>query len=311
MPTTQIPFPVNETLTGVVVAFKNDNLVADRVLPEMTVLSKKYNYIEYPKGMLFTIPETRVGRKSMPNQPDFEGEEKTDTVDDRGLMDFIPQDDIDEALETVDPRSLVAEWLTNLIDLDREVKAANVVFAPGTYLAGQQEELTGTDRFDDPANSKPIEVISDALEVPLIRPNRIVFGSKVWTNFRRHPKIVEAIVATGAKEGMVSRQAVAELFEVDEVIVGQSRLNVAKKGQDVNLQRVWGNHISLVHIDPTASTQRGITFGGTPRFKQRFAGNWQDMKPGTEGGEWVKVADHFHEKIFAPDLGYFIQNAVS
>ncbi len=311
MPKTQIPFPVNETLTGVVIAFQNTSLIAPNVLPFMPVASKKYNYIEYPKGQLFSIPETRIGRKSEPNQPDFEGTKLTDTVDDRGLMDFIPQADIDEALETVDPRSLIAEWLTNLIDLDHEDKTAKLVFNTASYPAGNQEELTGTDRFDDAANSKPLQVISDALEVPLIRPNRMVIGSNAWTNLRRHPKIVEAVVGTGAQSGMASRQAVADLFELDEVIVGQSRINLAKKGQDVNLQRVWGNNISLIHIDPTAGPQRGITFGGSPRFQQRFAGNWEDLKPGTTGGEWVKVADHMHEKVFAPDLGYFIENVIS
>lgn len=307
---TETPYPVNETRTGIVLAYENKSLIANRVLPIITVNSKKYNYIKYPKGQLFTVPDTKVGRKSEPNQPDFEATEKTDKVDDRSLMDFTPQDDIDEALEGIDPRSKKAEWLTKLMDLDHEVKTANLVFAAGTYNSGLKEELTGTDRFNDTENSKPMDVIADALEVPLMRPNRLTIGSKAWSVLRRHPQIVEAVLGTSAKEGMVSRQAVAELFEIEQVIVGQSRLNVEKKGQPVDLQRVWGNHISLTYIDEMADTQNGITFGGSPRYKERFAAEWYDQKPGSEGGYWTKVSDHMHEKIFAADLGYFIENVI-
>lgn len=304
------PFPVNETLTGVVIAYENKELVADRVLPRMPVSSKKYKYVEYPKGQLFSVPETRVGRKSEPNQPDFSGEEKTDKVDDRALLDFVPQSDIEEALESIDPKSKTAEWLIRLIELDHEIKTSEIVFSAATYPVGNKETLSGTDQFSDPA-SKPLDTLLDALEVPLMRPNRVVFGSQSWTVFRRHPQIVEAVKGTGAKEGVVTRQQVADLLEVDEVIVGKGHVNTAKKGQNANIQRVWGKHVALLYIDEMADTQNGITFGGSPQYKNRIAGDWQDKKPGVEGGWWVKVAEYIHEKVFAADLGYFIENATA
>lgn len=309
MPTS--PFPVNETLTGVVIAYENKDLVADRVLPRIPVASKKYKYVEYPKGQLFTVPETRVGRKSEPNQPDFEGEEKTDSVDDRALIDFVPQSDIDEALETINPLSKTAEWLIKLIELDHEIKTASLVFDSNTYAASNKETLSGTDQWNDYANSKPLDVISEALDVPLMRPNRMVIGQAAWTKLRRHPQIVEAVKGTGAKEGVVSRAELAEVLEIQEIIVGTGRQNFAKKGQAADLKRVWGNHCALIYIDESADTENGVTFGGTPQYRKRLAGDWEDNKPGVDGGRWVKVGEYLHEKILAADCGYFIEDVIA
>lgn len=309
MPTS--PFPVNETLTGVVLAYENKTLIADRVLPRMPVSSKKYKYIKYPKGQLFSVPDTRVGRKSEPNQPDFEGSELTDKVDDRALMDFVPQSDIEEALENIDPKSQQAEWLMRLILLDHEIKTADLVFDADTYPTGHKETLSGTDQWNDTANSSPKDVINNALDTPLMRPNRMVIGQKAWTALRNHPQIVESVKGTGAKEGSTTREEVADLFEIDEVIVGPAHQNTAKKGQDANIQRIWGNHCALLYIDPMADTQNGITFGGSPQYKDRIAGDWQDNKPGAEGGWWVKVAEYTHEKVFAADVAYFLEDVVA
>jgi len=309
MPTS--PFPVNETLTGVVLAYENKNLIADRVLPVMPVASKKYDYIVYPKGQLFSVPDTRVGRKSQPNSPDFSGTELTDKVDDRALDDFIPQSDMDEALEGIDPKSKIAEWLTKLMDLDHEIKTANLVFNPATYIPELKQTLSGTSQWSDYENSDPLSDLSAALDEPIMRPNRMVIGQRGWTVLRRHPKVVEAIKGTGAKEGGVTREQLAEELEIDEVIVGTGRQNFAKKGQDIDLRRVWGNHCALIYIDEMADTQNGITFGGSPRYKKRFAGDWWDKNRGVEGGWMVKVGDYMHEKIFASDCGYFFEDIIS
>ena len=87
--------------------------------------------------------------------------------------------------------------------------------------------------------------------MPLVRPNTLVFGQKVWTALRQHPKIVEAVAATGAGDqasGIVMKEAVAELFEVDSVLVGMAWYQSAKRGQADAFARLWGKHACAIHV---------------------------------------------------------------
>ena len=98
---------------------------------------------------------------------------------------------------------------------------------------------------------------------------------------------------------------------LDDILVGQSRLNTAKKGQPAALSRVWGKHISLQFRDRNANTRSGITFGYTAQWGGRIAGSMADSKIGLRGGQRVRVGESVKEKIVAGQAGYFIENAIA
>ena len=302
------PFPQDPQLTAIAIAYQNAAMIADMVLPRVPVGTREFRWLEYNKEDGFTLPETTVGRKSRPNQVEFGASEKSGAVDDYGLDDAIPQDDIANAPQGYDPRGRAVEGLTNLILLDREVRVANKVFDAATYPTGSKESLASGDRFSVDTG-KPISVISSALDTPIMRPNVMVVGQTAWTALRQHPEIVKAAHRNAGDSGMAEREAVAALFELDEVIVGRGWVNTARRGQAPNFQRVWGNHIALLHRDRTADTQRGATFGYTAQFGDRVAGSWQDRNIGLRGGEMVRAGESVVEIVSAGDLGYFIENA--
>ncbi len=124
-------------------------------------------------------------------------------------------------------------------------------------------------------------------------------------------KIVKAMHGSSGDTGIATRQFIAELFELREVLVGEAWLNTAKKGQTVTTARVWGKHCALLNIDPQANTRNGVTFGFTAQFGGRVAGSERDPNIGMRGGERVRAGESLDEVISASDLGYFIQNAVA
>lgn len=308
------PFVIDPDLQAVAIAYRNQNLIADEVLPRVPVGSDKYKYWSWDKEQGFTIPDTHVGRKGRVNQVEFSATEKKGAVEDYGLEDPIPQKDIDNAPAGIDPRGRATEGLTDLILLDREVRTANLVFNAATYPAGHKETLAGNAQFSDFANSDPIGVISDALDKPLVRPNVMTLGQAVWTKLRRHPAIVKAMHGSAGDSGMATRQFVADLFELEELLVGPAFLNTAKKGQNANFARVWGKHIALTFRDRLANpTQSGnrLTFGFTAQHGDRVAGSMPDKNIGLRGGQVVRVGESVDEHIVAADAAYFIENAIA
>ena len=309
------PFPVSARLTAIALAYRNPDiaLIADAVLPR-TPTAEEFRWLKYDLAQGFTVPETRVGRKSLPNQVDFAATDQTSRVDDYGLDDWVPNRDIEVAAaqgEGIDPEGVATEYLTNLVQLAREARAAALVFNQASYPVGQVLTLAGTSQWSDTANSDPVAAIGDALDVPVMRPNIAVIGQQAWTKLRRHPKLVQAIKNTNQGAGMISRQEFAEFFELQELQVGASLVNTAKRGQPVAMSRVWGKHMSLIYRDRAAGPQAGVTFGFTAQFGDKIAGSIPDERIGLTGAVLVRSGERVKEIVCAPDVGYFFQNCVA
>lgn len=306
------PFPVNPQLTAISIAYRNPDLVliADEVLPR-TPTAAEFKYLKFDLAQGFTVPDTKVGRKSLPNEVNFSGTETNDKVADYGLDDLVPNEDILADNQGVDPLGIAVAYLTNLVNLSREQRAAALVFNNSSYAAANRVTLSGTSQWSDTVNSDPVAAIGDALDIPVMRPNIATFGQVTWTKLRRHPKLVQAIKGTAQGSGMVSRQEFMEFFELQQVFVGAGFANSAKPGQAVSLARVWGKHASFVYRDRAAGPQAGITFGFTAQFGSKISGSIDEPAIGLNGCQRVRVGEQVKEVVTATDLGYYFENAVA
>lgn len=312
------PYPIQPELTAIALAYTNRSAIADEVLPRLPVGTKEFKYLVNTQSEGFTIPDTRVGRRSSPGVVEFSATEVAGFCKDYGLDDVIPQDDIDNAPPNYDPMGRSTAMLTNLIVLDREVRVANLVFANATYPAANRVTLAGVSQWSDYTNSDPVAAIMNALDGVVIRPNIAVFGRATFTKLRMHPKVVQAVLGVantgaGLSAGAVSRKAIADLLELDDVLVGESFYNTAKKGQTQTLARAWGKHAAFLYRDKTAmSGGKTVTFGYTAQFRGRTAGSWQVKEgAGIAGGTKVRVGESVAEVVCANDTGYFFENAVA
>lgn len=309
------PFPIDPHLTGIALAYTNAELIAESVLPTVPVGKQEYRWNKYSVADGFTIPSTLVGRKSQPNKVEFGATEQAGFTVDYGLDDPVPNADIENADPRHNPLDYATMRVTDLIELDREKRTADMVFDAANYGASNKLTLAGAAQWSD-TSSDPIAAIMDtALESNnvLMRPNAAVMGSEVWQKLRRHPKILEAVKSTGGAivNGMASRQAVAELFELEELLIGRSRYNSAKKGQAPTLARLWGKHALFFHRNRLATTQNGITFGFSTQFGSRIAGRIPDPNMGIRGGVNVRVGESRGEHIVASDVAFLFVNAVA
>lgn len=307
----QTPFPVDAKLSAIAIAWRNNMLIADNVLPRVPV-ALRFSYTEMPVGQGFTVPDTHVGRKSKPNEVEFSGRLIEARCDTYGLDDPIPQDDIDEAKNTrFDPVGSAAEYLARLIALDREKRVAELVFNPDIYDTNKRQ-LAGGDQWSA-AGSKPVDDINRALDAMIMRGNTLVIGRDAWTKLSSHPDIVAAAyrISNAGAKGMVTQEAVAALFGLQSVQVGEAWLNTARKGQTVAMQRVWGKHCALHYQEPVSNTRTATIFGFTGEYDSRQAGAMEDKNIGAKGGQRVRVWEQVKEVIAAPALGYFLQTVVA
>lgn len=305
------PFPIDPVQTAIAIAYRNKRLISDMVLPRVPVGKQEFKYLLHEMSDGFTIPDTKVGRKSKPNEISFSATEQTEATVDHALDDPIPNADIKNAPENYDPIGRSTTGLTDIILLDREVRTAGLVFNAANYPAANKKTLSGTSQWNDYANSDPLTELMMALDSLIMRPNIMTIGREAFTKLIMHPIIVKAMHGNSGDSGVATRQFLADLLELDEVLVGEGYVNTARKGQTTSMQRVWGKHCSLIYRDELAGVDRGTTFGFTAQFGDRISGAQEDGDIGMRGGMRNRVGESVKELLSAPDLGYFLENVIA
>lgn len=307
---TTTPFPRDTQLTAIAIAYKNPDvtLIADSVFPRVPVGRQEFSYYSYPDAQSFTVPDTRIGEKSAFPRVELAGSKLTARTEDFGLEIPLTASDVSEAPTGVDPKAKATEQAMNLTLLDREIRVANLAFSAAQYPASNKDTLAGADQWSD-ITSDPLTAMLDGMDQCLIRPNTIVFGHEVWSALSAHPKLVKA-AGSDTGEGRITRQRLAELLEVNEVLVGSSWFNTVKPNKTAALARAWGKAALAFFRDRTVTTAGGLTFGITAQFGSRIAGS-KEVDMGLRGGTVVRAGESVKELILATRAAFFWDSAVA
>ncbi len=305
---TVAPVPTDPVQTGIAIAYRNEALIADEVMPIVPVGKQEFRYQKYALKDGFTVPDTQVGRRSKTNNVEFGSTEEVGLTEDHALQVPIPVADIENAPPGYSPVNHHTMLVTDLVLLGREKRTADIVFNANNYGADNKVTLSGGDRWSQ-SGSKPINDIEGWKDAMVMRPNIAVMGRKTWRYLSQHADLVKAIHGNEGDKGIISRRAFADLFELDNIYVGEGWINIAAPGQDPNTVRVWGPHFALLHRNRLANAQGGTTFGFTARWGSWFAANWFDKDQGMRGCQIVRVGESTKPTITANDLGFLAVNA--
>lgn len=304
------PFPVIPYLTTIAINYRNRRLIADAVMPRVSVGNQTFRYKVYDLRDAFTIQDTKVGRTSQVNQVEFQSTETPGLTRDYALDGPVPYADVQNAANSnYDPEARATELVTDLVALDREVRVAGMTFNAANYAAANKSTLTNP--WSDKTLGTPLTDILTAMDSMLMRPNKLVLGRAVMTSLSTHPQIVKAFFGNQGDSGIVPTSFLAQLFGLDEVLVGESFLNTAARGQTASVSRVWGKFAALLYVNPLADVANGMTWGLTAQWGPRIAGKIADPDMGMRGGTRVRVGESVGEVIEANDLGYLFSNATA
>lgn len=297
----------NPTLTGISLAYVNTKYIADLIFKKTPVETRQFEYKRFDKSLNLQLPETYVGDKGLPEIVDFKGEELTASVDGHSLIDEIPQTEIDDAKGNKDNLEIIStEFLTNVFLGAREKRIADLLQNPANYN-GNVKNLAGTEKFTT-EGADAFGIVDDAMDKVWVKPNVMVGSRKAINALRRNPSVVSAAYKNSGTSGKATVQDLKDMFELDEVYIGESVANTAKRGQDANFVGTWGNAIMLLYINPNAKLKRDLTFGLTAERGHREISQFFEPKRGVRGVLSNKISEETKDLIVAPDCGYLITN---
>lgn len=163
-------------------------------------------------------------------------------------IDEIRQTDLNRRMgpSIKDPRQQRTKTIAEQSNIHQDREFADKFFKPGTW-ANEWEGVDGTTttgkqfiKFTN-GNSDPIKFIADRKlemhEQTGRTPNKLAIGANVFNALRQHESILERVKygGTSANPASVTKNVLAQLFEIDELVVLMSIQNTAKQGADADM----------------------------------------------------------------------------
>lgn len=315
---------VNKPLTNISIAYIQDTqmFIADRVFPNIPVQKQSDRYFKYERDNWFRVQaekrapatETAGSGWEIDNTPTY-------FADVYGLHKDIDDQIRANADEPLNMDRDGTEWLTQQLLLKREKTWATQYFTDGiwgTDLSGVDATPTAGQflHWDDP-DSTPIEDITSAgIEMASLtgkRPNVLVVAPYVFNALKNHSDIIDRIKYT--QMGLLTQDILAGLFEVDRVLIPWGVENIAPEGQDLDNEFMFGKHALLAYSNPNPSIltpSAGYTFSWQGYLGAGQAGNRiRSFRMEHLNADRLEGEMAYDQKLVAPDLGVFFEDAIS
>ncbi len=319
---------VNRPLTNILVGYMQNAaaFVADRVFPNVPVQKQSDRYFVYNRGDFYrdTMAKRAPGTESAGDG--F----KVDNTPSYFCDKWALHKDIDDDLRANadDPLNLDRDttlFLAQKAMLNREASFVTNYFTTGVWtgagvdVSGVSASPAGNSvlQWND-ANSTPITDVKNYASTVQgatgYRPNKLVVGRQVWDKLSEHPDIIARIQysSSNTNPAIVTKQAVAALFEIDEVLVMEAVKNTAAEGATDAVSFIGGKSALLVYAAPNASIMQpsaGYTFSWTGLLGAgAMGGRTKTMRLDWLNSDRVEVEQAYAQKVVAADLGVFFSS---
>lgn len=315
---------VDSALTSISIAFiqNSTSFVSHRVFPLLTVQKQSDRYFIFDRGDFHRdqaevrAPGTvaATGSYDLDNTPTYFANVKS-------FRQLISDEVRANADAAADPERAAAEYVLNKMMLTRETAWVAKNFTTGIWT---DSDVVPTNLWDT-ASSTPIEDveagITQIMQNTGYKPNKLTISRPVYAALRNNPGIVDRIKFSGAvgpnNAAIVNLQTMAQVFDVEEVLVANAVVNTAAEGAAPVNSFIAGNNALLSYAPSSPSLltpSAGYTFAWSNVFgAQNEMGIAVMNYRLTQGEHADAIEGHLavDQKVVAPECGYFFSGVVS
>jgi len=300
---------VNKIMKGVSTAYRNKSFIADLIAPTVKVVEKAGKIAKYGKDNLRLPDDASRAPGTRAKSFEYTVSQVSYACEEKAQEHAVP----DEMLKNQDdPYDAYRDATMFAIDRIAGIKEN----ALATYMANTSNltsniTLSSTDQWSDYANSEPIDdVLTGHTTMQGLvgtTPNTFVCGFETYVKLLNHPAVTERVKYVGIHGEEAVRQAMANLFNVEQVLIGDSIKNTANQGQTDSLSNIWGKHAWLVYVPKRPSIMQSAfmyTFSDVPREVDRY-------REEAKKQDVIRVRESYDQQAIDVEFAYLIKNAVA
>lgn len=238
-----------------------------QVYPVFEVASKSGNFGKIPLAQLLSSPDTARAPGSAYNRGKFTFEPDTYACLENGHEEPVDDDEAAMYREYFDAEMVSAARARAFVLEAHEKRIAAATFNATTYTS---QTTAITHEWDDATNAVPITDVESAVQSIYgnsgMWPNAMVINRKVFRNLRNVAQIIDRVKYQGfmdARAGEITVAAMAQVFDLDYLIVAGSAKNTAIEGQTASISPIWSDEYCWIGKVSTSPDIREPCVGRT------------------------------------------------
>lgn len=307
----------NQALTNLAIAYPMQGYIAPNLVPDVMVQKRTdLYYIFDATRRAIALQNTKRSPGAEATLVDFDVTSDNYRCEDHALSAMVPDEERENADPIFQPMIDKTEFLIEQVLLDQEIGLKTALDAA---LTGSMTS-DPTNEWDDYTNGDPMADINLAIntieDATGFKPNRIAMDSKVFRAVRNHPDILDRLKYTGTPgaPAVVTAAALAQVFDIEQVIVGLVTKNTSAKGAAASLSRVWGSDVYVCYQPPRPGLKiPALAYRMTwrPFSGSRFGWmvtSWREEK---RKADQVQVDKYYDQKVALAACGYRLQNRLT
>lgn len=246
---------VDKLLTNVSKMVMPEGLVADLVLPPISVKEKSGKLGGYGKSHLRIVNPYMGGKGKAPRVDAIVRESQTYMVENHGLESEVSPDDYNNVEQPFDAEKDEVVGLQTLLKIHKEYDLAQALTS--TSILTQNTTLAGNAQWDKYTTSNPLTDIKAAFAAVKTgcgkAPNSVIIPWQVYNQLKYHPGILDALGFSMNRAGLLTREDIAKALDVKNLYIAEGVYNSAKDGQTAVLSEIWGKDVVFFYRPDSAA----------------------------------------------------------
>lgn len=296
----------------------NMGFIGTKVLTPVDVPKPNGTFGILPVEEMLKVRNTKRAPGSGYSRGEFKFETTTFACEEHGAEEPVDDKEAEMYSEYFVAEQIAAMRARRAVLANYEARVAAAVFNTSTWTGATLATSVGTE-WSNAASGTPVTDVLTAgniiYENSGFYPNALVINRRVYRNLRNNAQVIDRIVSAGAgqaaKQGDISPELLAQVFDLDYIIIAGATKNGANEGQAASLSAFWSNEYAMLCRVATSSDIREPCIGRTFHWAadgSSIGGTAEQYREEQTRSNIIRVRHDVDELIIMPAAGHLLSN---
>ena len=306
---------IDVLLSNVAIGYMMEDTVAGLIAPIVTVAKQSDAYAIFSRADALRVEDARRSPGTEANKVTRSLSSDTYFANNYALKYPVTIEDRENA-DPIQKQNIIndgAQFITDKLKLDWEARVSGQVNS--TSNVGSSAAVAS--EWDAASSSDPLGDMNTALDniqdLTGKRGNRIVMGIAAWRSLRRNDQILNRLFGSNNGGGYANTAQVANLLEIDQLLVAGAYRNTGNEAQAEALSPIWTDNV-LAYYAPSAPSRDMPSFMYSFRWSAGGLPNMQAERHPFDSktkSEEVEVGYYQDEKITGDEYSFLLRSVNS
>jgi len=291
------------------------DFIALQVLPDFPIATIEAYYPQMKRETMLKLRQTARAPRGKYNRAEWDFDWSTVTCKENGWEEV--EDDVQaKRYRTIfDYESALAMVCKSVILRRREKRVADAVFNTSTWTP-----VSLTNEWDDADNATPIDDINTGKkairDATGLEPDTLIVAYSTSLDLGRCAQVVDQIKYSfpGVMPGTVKPNMLAQIFQLERVLVGKGVYDSADLGQDASITDLWSNEYAMLcRVSDGGINLLEPCLGRSFRWSEDSPVDVviEEYRDEESRATIIRGRQHTHEAIVMADAGYLMDNVTT